>query len=171
MAYYIFLKSLRSLEQFRKNPHVKIPPKSHSTNFQSLGKLKKKSNFEFRNSFSRFRPDRPCRPSGLSAQPAHWLRCPRRPKPSRPAHPARASVTSSREIRIPFWFASSEPAASPTSLCQPGPRCQFHPHLQPPELTRATTDSRSPSVAQLRASGAIEPLPPRLHFLSLNFPP
>jgi hypothetical protein len=24
MAYYIFLKSLRSLEEFRKNPHVKI---------------------------------------------------------------------------------------------------------------------------------------------------
>jgi hypothetical protein len=40
MAYYIFLKSLRSLEEFRKNPHVKILPKSPSTNFQSLGKLK-----------------------------------------------------------------------------------------------------------------------------------
>jgi hypothetical protein len=40
MAYYIFLKSLRSLEEFRKNPHVKIPHKSPSTNFQSLGKFK-----------------------------------------------------------------------------------------------------------------------------------
>jgi hypothetical protein len=40
MAYYIFLKSLRSLEEFRKNPPVKIPPKSPSTNFQSLGKIK-----------------------------------------------------------------------------------------------------------------------------------
>jgi hypothetical protein len=40
MAYYIFLKSLRSLEEFRKNPHVKIPPKSPSTKFQSLGKFK-----------------------------------------------------------------------------------------------------------------------------------
>jgi hypothetical protein len=40
MAYYSFLKSLRSLEEFRKNPHVKIPPKSPSTNFKSLGKLK-----------------------------------------------------------------------------------------------------------------------------------
>jgi hypothetical protein len=39
MAYYIFLKSLRSLEEFRKNPHVKIPPKS-PTNFQSLDKFK-----------------------------------------------------------------------------------------------------------------------------------
>jgi hypothetical protein len=40
MAYYIFLKSLRSIEEFRKNPHVKIPPKSPSTNLQSLGKFK-----------------------------------------------------------------------------------------------------------------------------------
>jgi hypothetical protein len=40
MAYYIFLKSLRSLEEFKKNPHVKIPPQSPSTNFQSLGKFK-----------------------------------------------------------------------------------------------------------------------------------
>jgi hypothetical protein len=40
MAYYIFLKSLRSLEEFRKNPHVKTPPKSPFTNFQSLGKFK-----------------------------------------------------------------------------------------------------------------------------------
>jgi hypothetical protein len=40
MAYYIFLKSLRSLEEFRKNPHIKIPPKSPSTNFQSLAKFK-----------------------------------------------------------------------------------------------------------------------------------
>jgi hypothetical protein len=40
MAYYIFLKPLRSLEEFRKNPYVKIPPKSPSTNFQSHGKFK-----------------------------------------------------------------------------------------------------------------------------------
>jgi hypothetical protein len=40
MAYYIFLKSLRRLEEFRKNPHVKIPPKSPCANFQSLGKFK-----------------------------------------------------------------------------------------------------------------------------------
>jgi hypothetical protein len=40
MAYYIFIKSLRSLEEFRKNPHVKIPPKSPSTIFQSLAKFK-----------------------------------------------------------------------------------------------------------------------------------
>jgi hypothetical protein len=47
----------------------------------------------------------------------------------------------------------------------------FVPHLEPPELARAATDSQPPSAAQLRASGAIEPLPPRLHFPSLNSPP
>jgi hypothetical protein len=36
MACYIFLKSLRSLEEFRKNPHVKIPPKSSCANFHAL---------------------------------------------------------------------------------------------------------------------------------------
>jgi hypothetical protein len=35
-----FLKSLRSLEEFRKNPHVEIPPKSPCANFQSLGIFK-----------------------------------------------------------------------------------------------------------------------------------
>jgi hypothetical protein len=40
MAYFIFLKYLDSLEDFKKNPHVKIPPKSPSTNFQSLGIFK-----------------------------------------------------------------------------------------------------------------------------------
>jgi hypothetical protein len=36
MAYFIFLKYLRSLGEFRKNPHVKIPPKSPCVNFQSI---------------------------------------------------------------------------------------------------------------------------------------
>jgi hypothetical protein len=36
MTYYIFLKSLRSLEEFRKNSHIKIPPKSSCANFQAL---------------------------------------------------------------------------------------------------------------------------------------
>jgi hypothetical protein len=42
MAWHIifFLKSLRSLEEFRKNPHVKIPPKSSCANFQALVNLK-----------------------------------------------------------------------------------------------------------------------------------
>jgi hypothetical protein len=44
------------------------------------------------------------------------------------------------------------------------------PQLQPPELARTTTASRPPSATQLCASGATDPLPPRLHFPSLNSP-
>jgi hypothetical protein len=40
MAYCIFLKSLRILEEYRKTSCVKIPPKSSCANFQSLGKFK-----------------------------------------------------------------------------------------------------------------------------------
>jgi hypothetical protein len=36
-------------------------------------------------------------------------------------------------IRFPFWFAPSELAASPSSLCQAGPGCQLRP---PPLATR-----------------------------------
>jgi hypothetical protein len=74
------------------------------------------------------------RPTQPLAQTAHWPRRPAgRNRPS-PAHPACASVTSSREIRLPSWFAPFERAASPTSLCQPGPSYQFHP---PPPAARA----------------------------------
>jgi hypothetical protein len=58
MAYYIFLKSLRSLEEFRKNPHVKIPPQSPSTNFQNLGKFKNPICIR-KEFFLRIRPTRP----------------------------------------------------------------------------------------------------------------
>jgi hypothetical protein len=137
MAYYIFLKSLRSLEEFRKNPHIKISPKYPSTNFQSLGKFKNPIfNSEISFSLFSFRPT--LRTTRSLAQPARW------PKPSRPAHPARVSVAPSREIRFLFWFAPSEPAASPSSLCQPGPNCQLHP---PPPAARARPrHHRSPAT-------------------------
>jgi hypothetical protein len=64
MAYYIFLKSLRSLGEFRKNPHVQIPPKSPSINFQSFSKFKN-PNFNSEIFFPSFRPGRPCGPLGL----------------------------------------------------------------------------------------------------------
>jgi hypothetical protein len=57
MAYLIFLKSLRSLGELRKNPHVKIPPKSPCANFQSLGIFK--NQILFGKEFSdHFRPSR-----------------------------------------------------------------------------------------------------------------
>jgi hypothetical protein len=74
MAYYIFIKSLRSLEEFRKNPHVKIPPKSPCANFQSFGKFKNPIfNSEFL--FLRFRPADLAAHSSRSAHARHWRIC------------------------------------------------------------------------------------------------
>jgi hypothetical protein len=60
--------------------------------------------------------------------------------------PNRASVVSSWEIRLPFWFTSSEPAASPSSLCQLGPSCQLH----PPPLAAQARPRRHCSLATER---------------------
>jgi hypothetical protein len=49
VAYYTFLKFLRSLEEFRKNSHAKIPSKSPCTNFQSCQK-----NLNFKKNVKRF---------------------------------------------------------------------------------------------------------------------
>jgi hypothetical protein len=67
MAYFIFLKPLRSLEEFRKNPHVKIPPKSSCANFQSLGIFK--NQILFGNHFSLI-PAQPAQPRPLCPQAA-----------------------------------------------------------------------------------------------------
>jgi hypothetical protein len=62
MAYFIFPKSLRSLEEFRKNPHVKIAPKSPCANFQILGIFK--NQILFRKEFFPSLPTHPAfRPS------------------------------------------------------------------------------------------------------------
>jgi hypothetical protein len=55
MAYFIFLKYLDSRDDFGKNPHVKIPPKSPCANFQSLG-IFKISIFNQKRFFSTFGP-------------------------------------------------------------------------------------------------------------------
>jgi hypothetical protein len=75
-AYYILLKSLRSLEEFRKNLHIKIRPKSPSANFQSLDKFKNLI-FNSKISFFTFGPADlaaqsavgPAGPAGLSPLP------------------------------------------------------------------------------------------------------
>jgi hypothetical protein len=87
MACYIFLKSLRSLEEFRKNPHVKIPPKSPSSNFPSLGKFKiqfliQKSFFFTFGPATLPGPAGPTGPSPLPQAEAH--------RPAQAAQPARA---------------------------------------------------------------------------------
>jgi hypothetical protein len=136
MACYIFLKSLRSQEEFRKNPHLKIPPKSPPTKFQSLAIIKNQI-FIQKRIFLHFRPkmaQRPVGPSGLLAQPPP--RCPPPPAgcaralgPSRPAWPWRncqkpplLRVCATRRLRLlplspphgPHLLASSSPPRRPT---------------------------------------------------------
>jgi hypothetical protein len=99
MAYYIFQKSLRSLDEFRKNPHVKIPPKSPSTIFQSLAIIKNQILIgkEF---FLHIRPNRP------NGQPAHPAS-----QPSQPHWP-------------PFSLAGHARALGPSRSARPWRICQ-----------------------------------------------
>jgi hypothetical protein len=135
MAYYIFLKSLRSLEEFRKNPHVQIPPKSPSTNFQTLGKFKNPIFIRKRifPSLSAQSAQWPAGPPGHSAQPATG------PSPFLPqaphvcsAHPGLRGIGVLAKIRLLFTFA--QPGDDVFSLChrQADPTYQFH---LPPRAT------------------------------------
>jgi hypothetical protein len=113
--------------------------------------------------------------SAHSAQPAQAI--PPLPGPNRSAHLAsqppspRTPLAYFTEDIFLFGSCLPEPAASPRFSDNWALVVSFVPHLQPPELARAATDSRSPSAALLRASGALGPLPPHLHFPSLNSPP
>jgi hypothetical protein len=95
---------------------------------------------------------------------SRWPRCPRRPKPPSPARPARASVTSLREYIFPFGSRLLSWSLLPRHSVRRALAVRSVPHLRPPELARAATASWPPHAAQLRPSGAAEPLPPRLHF-------
>jgi hypothetical protein len=128
MSYYIFLKSLRSLEEFRKNPHVKIPPKSPSTISQSPAIIKNQILFgkEFSFAFSPIGPaaSRPAQPlSPASHRPLPLFS--RRPR-VRSAHPGLRSIGVFAKRRLPFKFA--QPGDDAFSLChhQAGPNRQLH---------------------------------------------
>jgi hypothetical protein len=148
MTYYIFLKSLRILEEFRKNPHVKIPPKSPCANFQSLGKFKnpfliqKFFFFTFgpadHAAHSAIGPAGPAGPSPLTG----------RIQPCGPASPRVNGVFV--EVRFPFWFAPSELAASLSSLYHVGPGCQFC--LPPPPVDRCHFLSSPPATPRCPTS-------------------
>jgi hypothetical protein len=148
MAYYIFLKSLRSLEEFRKNPQVKIPPKSPCANFQSLGILKK-SNFIRKRIFPvTFGPAAAhflffstghFSPSplglGLSAGPAHLTA-------QRPS----SSSSSPRRLSAAFWLAPlpHPRRQDPLLRCKTPAPSTIKP--QPlPSLNRSFTAIKSPS--------------------------
>jgi hypothetical protein len=171
MAYYIFLKSLRNLEEFRKNPQVKIPPKSPCANFQSLGKFKNLI-FNSENLFPYFRPGRPCGPLGHWPSQPHWPLSSRGTNSTLPAQLAHVLMAYLQKYIFPF--GSRLPSWSPPSrLSIKWARAVsfvFLPrwptvatssrHLRPPRVARPPT-SRCQARSSLRA---LIPLP-------LNFTP
>jgi hypothetical protein len=123
MAYFIFLKYLDSLEDFRKNPHVKLPPKSPSTNFRSLGIFKNQI-FIRKRIFLHFRP------SGQSAHPA--FRPSHGPPPlspaltHRPAGPPGLSLPSLIDVRAAPVIFFPEPSSERRRPSRPGRASQGH---------------------------------------------
>jgi hypothetical protein len=126
MAYFIFLKYLRSLQEFKKNPHVKIPPKSRCANFQNLA-IFKNLIFIQKGILFRFWPIRPS-----------------------PTHPSRVGVFA--EWRILFDFVhSSRDTFSLSSHYHVGPTCQIHPLPQagrPLPLLLVASGHRAPPGLQ-----------------------
>jgi hypothetical protein len=119
MAYFIFLKYLRSLEEFRKNTHVKIPPKSPCANFQSLG-IFKNVIFIRKGIFFRIWP---IRPSPSRAGPL----CPQATgSPLGPLGPSHVGINCRKSYSLRLCTLRQRRLLSLTSLpC--GPACQLHP--------------------------------------------
>jgi hypothetical protein len=153
MAYYIFLKSLRSPEEFRKNPHVKIPTKSPSTNFPSLGKFKIQFLFE-KNSSSEFSTLGPAglpTPPALACRPAqaiHPLSAHAASQPTRPSgpHGTRPSSSSRRPSAASPFSHATAPWAPPL-LLPPMSRSRNgnpSPHNHPPLQSAVITSPLHP---------------------------
>jgi hypothetical protein len=118
---YFFLKSLRSLEEFRKNPHLKISPKCPCTNFQSLG--------EFKNSIFILKwfplqiwPSRPSHPLAYSSFRPGWPYRPNSAQPlARPLSPAETSAATVPVLRRRTSTARAAMAALPPGASPPPP--------------------------------------------------
>jgi hypothetical protein len=139
MAYFIFLKYLDSLEDFRKNPHVKIPPKYPCANFQSLGIFKNSILFEKEFS-SDFSPSSPAPPALAPFAPQTTG------SPPSPFGPSSFGVFAER--RISFDFAhSGRDAFSLSHQCHVGP---FPTPADPLALLRIASDHPAPPGLQPR---------------------
>jgi hypothetical protein len=162
MAYFIFLKYLSSQEEFRKNPHVKIPPKFPCANFQSLDKFKNLI-FNSKIFLLHFRPGYPYRPTRPSAQPA-------------PLAPlllqAEANFAGpSRSGHARCWRICKNTFSSLIHAFRSRRLLSIHPVTHGPHLSVSSSPPRQPTPAvspprrrsprrPLRALEVIEPLPP-----------
>jgi hypothetical protein len=130
MSYNIFLKSLRSLDKFRKNPHIKIPSQSPCINFQSPNIFK--IQFVFSNDFSfKFQPN---------IHPTFW---PRAAQQAEPAHQVMPPFPSSLP-HLSRWLRHlllSHRHAKAIAL--PFSRTIERPQRTPPSLTRSRALTRS----------------------------
>jgi hypothetical protein len=142
MAYYIFLKSLRSLEEFRKNPHAKIPPKSPSTNFQSLGKFKNSQNFS-----TEFGPTRPSR------SPVPYVQ----PRPAPPQFRSHAAAPPPPGLPWPQFLPAPVLPLPLYSLAITPPFNHALTRCDEPEITRPLNATSSPAVTRLHRLGAPPP--------------
>jgi hypothetical protein len=156
MAYFIFLKYLRSLEEFRKNLHVKIPPKSPCANFQSLG-IFKNSIFIRKGIFLRFQPIRPspARAGPLRPTDRRIPAQPTRPKPRwricRKAYSLRLCALQQRRLlsltSLPGGACLSAPSPSPRRPnVAASPRCLRPPHTARPPTSRCQARSSLPAL-------------------------
>jgi hypothetical protein len=143
MAYFIFLKSLRSLEEFRKNHHVKIPPKSSSPNFQSLA-IFKNLIFIQKGIFLRIsaHPAQACPALACSTSQAAG-------SPLGPFGPSRVGVFSERRILVDLAHSGRD-AFSLSHHRHVGPTCQLHPLLTSANHCRFS--SSSPATLRRPAS-------------------
>jgi hypothetical protein len=139
---------LRSLQEFRKNPHVKIAPKSSCADFQSLG-IFKNSIFIRKGIFFRFRP---IRPSPAHAGPLHPAG---RRIPARPTRPKPHWRICRKAYSFRLCALRQRRLLSLTSLPCGMPTIAASPHrLRPPRAARPTT-----SGCQARSSlSALIPL-------------
>jgi hypothetical protein len=180
MAYFIFLKYLRSLEEFSKNPHVKIPPKSPCANFQSLGIFKNLISIR-KGFFFRFQPIRPSPARAGSLRPA-GCRLPAQPTRPKPRWHICRKTNSLRlcalwQRRLPSL--TSPPCGARLSAPSPSPRrptvatsprrlrpprtAQLHPQMPPePLLAPPSSPPLNPPLNLAPSSMALKPLTPPL---------
>jgi hypothetical protein len=166
MAYFIFLKYLRSLEGFRKNPHVKIPPKSPPTNFQSLGIFKNQILFRkeffrhFGPSFS-FRPSRGPPPFSFPNSAARSAQlATRRWRPARLPPPSRGDASSHAAFAPLHAQLTGGPHLS--SLTSGSARAQTRRHRLPPlpAPPSSTPRNAAPSRYSPHHHSPLNSLPP-----------
>jgi hypothetical protein len=135
MAYFIFLTSMRSLQEFRKNPHIKIPPKSPCTNFQSFGEFKNPIFYSKKIFSSDFSPVGPATPPACLAflaqlvQPAFFsLPVLNRAGDTGLSPPPLAAPASPTMEPLPH-LSTSSPSCPLHSMDYTSFKCEpFHPH-------------------------------------------